>query len=427
MAGKVLTATLIESIEPPAAGRIEVADLRSPGLAFRITKAGARSWCFRFRDPENGATTRAGLGTFPAVTLKAARAGAERMRKQVAAGINPTRHKRAAVATAGQRTFKALAERFMTEHAARRKRPSSIAGDRSNLDNHILPRWAARPYASIKRADAIELVESLIAAGKPVAANRCQALVSTVFSFAVDAGLLDAHPFTRMKKRGVETAGDRVLSDPELRAFWTGIAATAGTLQTGLALKLALMTGARRGEVAGINRAELLDLDNPTGAAWLIPGARTKNGRDHLIPLASLARETVLAMLALIDPAEPFLLPTQSTKRRGPMPAETLTRAMANFADRIEGDAAATWKANPPSPHDLRRTLETRLAALGIAKDIRDRCLNHVPGDVGAKHYDRHSYLPEKRAALARWNDALGTILQMPKEGAQIVPLARAR
>jgi integrase len=142
------------------------------------------------------------------------------------------------------------------------------------------------------------------------------------------------------------------------------------------------------------------------------------------VPLAPLARETVLAMLALIDPAEPFLLPTQSNKRRGPMPAETLTQAMTNFADRIEGEVAAvaTWKADPPTPHDLRRTLETRMAALGIPKEHRDRVLNHVQGDVGAKHYDRHSYLPEKRVALTRWNDALAAILQMPKEGAQIVP-----
>ena len=90
---------------------------------------------------------------------------------------------------------------------------------------------------------------------------------------------------------------------------------------------------------------------------------------------------------------------------------------MMHFTNRIarqdaRKDAAAkSWIADPPSPHDLRRTLETRMAALGIPKDHRDRVLNHVPADVGSKHYDRHDYLAEKRTALTRWNDALATIV----------------
>jgi integrase len=420
MAGKVLTATLIDSLDPPTVGRLEIADLRCSGLSFRITKAGARSWCFRFRDPENGKTTRATIGAYPAVSLKAARERADKMRKQVAAGVNPTKHKRAAVAGAGARTFKALADRYMTEHAERHKRPASVAGDRANLDLHILPKWKDRAYASIRRADAIELIEGLISDDKPTLANRVHSLISMIFSFAVDAGLMEANPFLRMKKRGAENVGDRVLTDGELRIFWNGIAEPAAeeadeapALQSGLALRLALLTGTRRGEVAGICRSELADLDNAVGALWTIPGARTKNGRDHAIPLAPR------------DPAEQFLLPTLSTKHNGHMRPESLTRAMSRFGERITVPdensehipdenmraAMAAWKAKPPSPHDLRRTLETRLAALGIAKDIRDRCLNHVSGDV-----DRHSYLPEKRAAFTRWNDALGSILEMPTD-----------
>jgi integrase len=443
MGARVLTATYLESVKPPAAGRLEFADLRCSGLEFRITKAGARTWSYRFRDPDNGKPTRAHIGQFPAIGLGAARDRADKMRKQVAAGINPTKHKRAAVASAGARTFGALAERYMTEHAERHKRPASVAGDRANLDLHILPKWKDRTFAAIRRADAIELIEGLISDGKPTLANRVHSLLSTIFSFAVDAGLMDVNPLARMKKRGAENVGDRVLTDGELRLFWNGIAEPAHipdgnisavdeapALQSGLALRLALLTGTRRSEVAGISRPELADLDNAAGAVWTLPGARTKNGRDHAIPLGPLALETVRALLALIDPTDRFLLPTQSTKHNGHMRPESLTRAMANFADRLEGDDAAvkSWKADPPSPHDLRRTLETRLAALGVAKDIRDRCLNHVAGDVGAKHYDRHSYLQEKRAAFTRWNDTLGTILTMPSDGAKIVTLQpRAR
>ena len=107
------------------------------------------------------------------------------------------------------------------------------------------------------------------------------------------------------------------------------------------------------------------------------------------------------------------------------MRPNSFTQAMANFAERIEGETAATWKADAPSPHDLRRTVETRLAGLGIAREIRDRVLSHISGGVGPKHYDRHDYLAEKRAALTRWNDALAAVLRMPAEGAEIVPFAR--
>src|SRR4051812_35991252 len=201
MAGKVLTATLIRSTKAPPAGRIEIADLRCSGLSFRITATGARSWCFRFRDPDNGKTTRATIGAFPTVTLAAARERADRMRKQVASGVNPTTARRAKGGTAGQRTIKAPAERSKNEHPPRHKRPSSVKGDRANLDLHTLPRWGTRPYGSITRADAIELVEGLVSDGKPVLANRVHSLISKIFSFAVDAGLLDLHPFPRMKKR----------------------------------------------------------------------------------------------------------------------------------------------------------------------------------------------------------------------------------
>ena len=100
---------------------------------------------------------------------------------------------------------------------------------------------------------------------------------------------------------------------------------------------------------------------------------------------------------------------------------------MANFSNRIEGDAdaAKTWRAEPPTPHDLRRTVETRLAALRIPKEIRDRVLNHVSSDVGSKHYNLHDYADEKRAALNRWSLAVAAILD--PVAAPVVDLADAR
>jgi integrase len=173
------------------------------------------------------------------------------------------------------------------------------------------------------------------------------------------------------------------------------------------------LTGARVGEVAGLSRAELDRIDDHDRAAWLIPGTRTKNGRDHLIPLSATAREHVLALLELLEADEPFLFPTRSRGRDGPMRSNSLTQAMGYFVGRLsgEGDAVQSWKAEPPTPHDLRRTVGTRLAELRVVQEIRDRVLNHIPTDVGSKHYNVYDFADEKRDALNLWADTLVRIL----------------
>ena len=94
------------------------------------------------------------------------------------------------------------------------------------------------------------------------------------------------------------------------------------------------------------------------------------------------------------------------------MRSNSLTQAMDFFSKRVAGDSREkTWDAEPPTPHDLRRTLETRFAELRIPKEIRDRVLNHVSSDVGDKHYNMHDYADEKRDALTRWSAALSAIL----------------
>ena len=419
-----LTDKLLQSVRPPAAGRTELADAGCSGLVFRITAVGARSWSFRFRDAA-GKQTRATIGEYPTITLKAARASARAMQGTVAAGGNPVEDKRAARTGAGAKTFGALAARYLSEYAERHKR--SHRRDARNLEMHVLPRWQGRAFTGIKRSDVIELVERLVAAGKPTLANRVQSLVSSVFTFGMDAALIEANPCHRLKKRGIENVGRRVLSDAEIRLFWRGIVEPPCSRPIGLALRLALLTGARVSEVAGLGRAELERLGEPGRAAWIIPGDRTKNKRDHLIPLPPLARDVVLNLLALIEPGEQFLLPTRSLRRDGPVRGNSLTQAMDNFGASLDGDklAVRTWRAEPPTPHDLRRTVETRLAELRVPKEIRDRVLNHTASDVGSKHYNLHDYAEEKREALTRWASVIRSLVT--GQDAAVVPIAAAR
>lgn len=412
---QLLTSTYVESVKPPAAGRIEVADLRCSGLAFRVTAAGARSWCYRFRDPTTGRTTRATLGKFPAMTLAKARVKAEALRREVQAGNNPVTAKRQARAEADSKTFAALAERYLNEHARRRKRPKSVEEDERNLRLHVLPAWGKLAFESIARREVIALAEGLVTAGKPVLANRVQALVSSIFSFAIDADLMQANPASRLRKRGVETRKTRVLSDDEIRLFWARCVLPPVSRPVGLALRLCLLTGLRASEAAGVRRPEIDNLDDPERAALTIRADRTKNGRAHHVPLAPLAAETVRDLMAITD-GEPAC------------EGNALGVAMRRLTDRLPADVlgADSWRADPPTPHDLRRTCATRLAALGVPGEDVSAVLNHTRADVTGRHYDQYARAREKRIALATWAAALARMI-LDSNAADIVPLWKGR
>ena len=216
----ILTDTLLKALAPVAGIRLERSDARCSGLTFRVTERGVKSWSFRFRDRRTGRLQRATLGRYPDVSLAQARARADELRGRVAAELNPLEERRREREEAASRTFGAVAERYLNEHARRKKR--SAEGDARILRLHILPRWQKRRFDQITRADVIALVERLIADGKDALANRTQALVSTIFTFGIDAGLAVANPCARLRRRGAERARDRVLTDAEIRILWDG-------------------------------------------------------------------------------------------------------------------------------------------------------------------------------------------------------------
>lgn len=423
----LLTDAHCRALAPPPEGRIEIADLRCAGLSFRVTKAGARTWAFRFRDPKTGASSRATIGNFPDVGLSDARTRANRMRETVEAGLNPVVEKRVQRALANQRSFAVVAERFMVEHSRRKKR--SADGDDRNLNLHILPKWKNRQIEDIRRADVIELVAGLVTDGKPVLANRVQSLISSIFSFALDADVLSANPCARLRKRGNETACTRVLSDAEIRLLWKKAVASPVSPSLGLAMRLQLLTGTRPGEVAAIRQDELDALSDPEKASWTIPGTRTKNSRAHYVPLSALALETIGAAKELNNGSE-FLFPSpvdSVPQVQGDSPVDgdpldcgrpikghALAVAMRRLSESesLTGPGSDTWKSQPPTPHDLRRTFATRLSELGVAKEDRDACLNHTPQDVGSRHYDLYQRAKEKRIAFDLYSQAIANVLQ---------------
>ena len=115
--------------------------------------------------------------------------------------------------------------------------------------------------------------------------------------------------------------------------------------------------------------------------------------------------------IELIADDEEYLFPSP-VEHGGPITGHALTTAMRRMAAKIEGAALKTWQAEPPSPHDLRRTVATRLSQMGTLPETVSAILNHARGDVTGRHYDHYQRAPEKRAALDAWAAAVTEIVE---------------
>ena len=176
----------------------------------------------------------------------------------------------------------------------------------------------------------------------------------------------------------------------------------------GLALHLVLATGVRPGKATGMARAELEFDGSGAPIAWTIPAARSKNRRAHYVPLSPLASAIVSEALEAAGPASHFVF--SSRAQRGHVDNSTLATAMARLTAILP--ESASWQADPPTPHDLRRTVATRLSAAGVAAEDVAAVLNHARGDVTGRHYDHYGRASEKARGLERWARLLMGIVE---------------
>jgi integrase len=357
----------------PEAQPVDWFDDTTPGLALRVAPGGTKTWYLFYK--KGRTTRRVKLGTWPSTKLATAREAARAKRVDVDGGGDPAHERRQA-----REAFMVgdLCTLYLNQHAKVHK--STWKDDHWRLERYVLPAWKTRPVADIGRPDVHALIDKIAAAGKPIQANRTQALVSKIWSFAVDRGHVEHNPCYRMSKAAPERARETVLSDDDLRALWAALDAQPGDASD--ALRLRLLTGQRGGEVHTMEWPELDLTEN--AAVWSIPSEKAKNQRAHRVPLAELAAEVLRTRLAVRDKKEDRVFPGLYHQRED-------LREMAKIHN-----GAYRW-------HDLRRTVATRLAALGFAEETIGRVLNHAKRGVTATIYNQYRYDAEKRAALEAW------------------------
>jgi integrase len=390
---KSLTAIAIKNLRARPE-RFEVSDLGCPGLRVVVFPSGHKSFIVRYRsrgarqekltlgpclielsgtvEPE----TSPQIGT--PLSLAAARALCAQSLREARAGKDPAEERRRRRKQEGASlsdTLEAVAQEFL-----RRRGPELRTVSQRRADLELLCRspLGRLPIAEISRGQYIRVLDHIADHNGPVRSDRCLSALKTLLLWHAERS-----DYVSVLGRGgrrtsiSERARDRTLSDDELRRVWV---AAGQTELFGDLIKLALLTGARRSEIAGLRHSELTQ--GETGTVWTIPSERHKTKTSMVIPLSKAALKIIMTRPRLGD----FVFTSDGNRPIGGF--DTRKAAL----DRLSG--VAGWTI-----HDTRRTVRTLLSRCGIDADTAERCLTHKIGGVRA-HYDFWKYEPQMRHAF---------------------------
>jgi integrase len=404
MPRKQLTVPFVEKIRPPTdKPQEDYFDTVLPAFGLRVGQR-RKTWFVMVRTLRNGTwkLQRTTLGTTAEMDLakarESARAAIERA-QQGKAPIEIKRERRETQRAESRNTFASVRADFLKLYRTRQKRApsaSTLHELRRVLESDLFSDWNERPLAKITKQDIMDVTDCLVKQGKEVAANRYLAYLRIFFKWAKKRDIIKDNPAADVEKPGIEQSRARVLTPGELRAIWQATAPTQankGDLFASI-IKTLMLTGQRAGEVSGMRWSEI-DLD---ARLWTLPGDRTKNHHEHLVPLSTPVVEILRERKA--DQAAMGMNTPLVFTSTGKAPFSGWSKSKA----RLDGRA----KVDPWTLHDLRRTLVTRMAEdLRTPPHIVEAVVNHVSGAKAgiAGIYNRAQHLDERRSALNAWAD----------------------
>jgi integrase len=404
------------------------------GLALRVypkQNGIAKVWVFRYLHPTTGKQTRISLGDYPALSLAAAREKAGEMKLELKHGVDPKRAQAArrqenAEAATMQKIFETWLEHLRVGGTVSDKWISRHE-DRWRL--HLKSNLGELLARDVTRGHLAAALDAMTRKGIKEETRKALTTLNLMLDYAVNRHLVEQNPARLLKPKDFAASAarsrDRALNLYELRQVW---AALDQALDNGsrlspvtvAALKVLILTGARREEVARMEWAEL-DLD---ASVWTLPDARTKNRRGHTVYLSELAVE-VLWGLEPLSGTGPYVFESSRRNLDTPEQAQSMhPDTLSRTIYRLRGDedkakgmgkgGKAVAQADiEPAPladlehftvHDLRRSAATAWGEyLKTPPHIIERMLNHLPEDKLVATYQRAVYADEQREAWEAW------------------------
>lgn len=412
-------------------------------LLLRCLPSGSATWIFRYTHA--GKRNQINLGNFPSLDISSARHAAADY-AVIYKDTTDVLGKLQADAQAVQAAIASDQARVVSDENSRKQRDKyTLAGlmslyvgyltkqgkttsarDVTSLSQHLAP-LANKPAAEISKRDLVTVQRTLLDAGKGRTANKLRSFVRAAYALVLRAesdatspaaaldfttlGRVDSNPAALLAvAKGFSGTRDRVLTDNELfslldHAIHSGVA--------GLAVRATVLLGGQR--MAQLLRATAADVQDDF-LVLLDPKGKRDVPRRHPIPLEGMAGVVVTEAM---DRAK--TLGTNwlfSSEGKVQLTSDTVSK----YVVRVSGEFIQSGISTAPfSLADLRRTIETRLAGMGVSKDARAYLQSHGLNGIQTRHYDRHDYEQEKRNALKllhQWIETRG-------KGANVIPIKR--
>jgi integrase len=376
MPSRQLTDAMVAKL-PVKADRYTHADPQLPGHYVRVQPSGSKTFAVIMRDPR-GKQVLHTIGSTTLHTIAESRELARDAIKAIKKGAD----------RAPPQSFEAVSEQWLKRHVEK-KGLRSHSAIRRCLNNHVLPSWGGRDFASINRADVAKLLDQVEDRAGPVAADFTLSVVRNICNWFEARNDNYMSPIAKKMRRSnpQERTRDRILSDDELRAVWKA-AGENGTF--GAFVRLLLLTGQRREKVAAM-RWQDVAIDG----TWTIPAEDREKGNAVELKLPDAALEIIKAQPRFASNPHVFA-------GRGDSHFSGYSKAKAALDAKVQ---ITEWRL-----HDLRRTARSLMSCAGVRPDIAERVLGHaIKGVEGV--YDRHSYREEKAHALRALAGLIESIL----------------
>jgi integrase len=381
------------------------------GLHLLVTPGGAKQW--RLRYTAGGRESMLSLGSYPATSLKAARAKRAELRSTIEAGRNPSLERRAA-RTNNANTFEAIAREWLDKQPFT---PKTLEKALWMFEDLLFPYIGSRPITALTPPELLEVFRRLERRGKNETAHRIKQRVGQVARYAIATGRAVRDPTADLRGAlaPIKVTNRAAITEPrQVAQLLRAIDGYQGHFAVETALQLAPLVFVRPGELRAAEWSEF-DLD---AAEWRIAAHRMKMRQMHIVPLARQA----VVLLREIHPRTGrghYVFPSPCTAQR-PLSDNAITAALRRMGYT---GAQMSW-------HGFRAMASTLLNEQGYSPDVIELQLAHQERNEVRAAYNRAQRMEERRSMMQAWADYLdelrtmGTVL--PFRDARTAPPRRS-
>jgi integrase len=366
------------------------------GLHLYIYKTGSKLWRIRYRF--NGKANMLSLGSFPAVSLLAARKKRDAIKEQLASNIDPSLRKkldRITAVTSARNTFGAIADEYLANQQKNGAAAQTLSKNKWMLEDLAAP-LRNRPVADIKSAEILDLLKKIEASGRRDTAHRLRSVIGAIFRYAIATLRAETDPTYALRGALLKVKVKHraaITDEKELGAFLIGLDQYEGWPILQSAMKFLVLTMTRPGDVRGMKRTEV-DFEK---RLWRIPADRMKMRQPHDVPLSRQALAILEEVWPLNEEHELVFPSLRSHKK--PLSENAFNSVLRNMG----------YPQEKVTAHGFRATASTILNSRGFEPDVIEAALAHQDQNEIRRIYNRARYMPERVKLLQSWADLLDT------------------